>query len=234
MNAMGAQAFAEVSSQTPVDQNTTVNAYVQCVVKPLTEAARGKTDVTQWDIKVFNSKEINAFALPGGKIGVYTGILPVAKTPSELATVVGHEIGHVIAKHGGERMSEQLVEAGGLEVVQAFLSGTASPAQNQMIMAALGVGTQVGIQLPHSRTQEAEADEIGLKLMAEAGFDPRQSITLWQNMTQATQGQQSPEWLSDHPANENRIKDLQAHMPEAIKLEEQARAQGKNPQCTPP
>jgi predicted Zn-dependent protease len=232
VDQMGVQAFQQATQETPPSTDPKVNAYVQCVVQPLTEAAKGKTDVKQWNIKVLQSDQVNAFALPGGEIGVYTGILKVANTPDQLATVVGHEIGHVIARHGAERVSDQLATQGGLSVVEAFLGGTASATQSQLIMSALGMGAQVGVLLPFSRTQESEADLIGLDLMAQAGFDPHQAVQLWQNMTKASQGNAPPEILSDHPADQKRIQSIQAHLPEALQLEQQARSQGKNPQCT--
>lgn len=232
VDQMGVQAFQQALQQTPASQDSKVNAYVNCVVQPLTEAAKGKTDVKQWNIKVLQSDQVNAFALPGGEIGVYTGILKVANTPDQLATVVGHEIGHVIARHGAERVSDQLATQGGLGVAEAFLGGTASTTQSQVIMSALGMGAQVGVLLPFSRTQESEADVIGLQLMAEAGYDPDQAITLWQNMSKATQGQSPPEFLSDHPADQKRIQNLQAHLAEAKQLQQQAGTAGHRPNCT--
>ena len=234
VDSSGAQAFAQIKSQTPTDTDSTLNNYVHCVVDPITKAAAGKTNVKQWEVVVFKSDEVNAFALPGGKIGVYSGILPVAKTPGQLAAVLGHEVGHVIARHGAERMSVGLAEQGGLAAIQAFaLGNNADTTQGQLIMGALGVGATLGIALPHSRTQESEADEIGEKLMARAGFNPQESIDLWHNMTKAA-GKGPPEWLSDHPANENRIEDLQKNLPEATVLYKEAKAAGHNPQCTPP
>jgi predicted Zn-dependent protease len=233
MNQMGAQAFAEVSQQTPVDAEATVNSYVQCVAVPITKAAAGPTNISNWDIKVFKSDEVNAFALPGGHIGVYTGLLKVAKTPGQLAAVLGHETGHVIAKHGAERVSEQTIEGGVLGAVGAFIGGgDQGSASHNLLMSALGLGTQVGIALPHSRTQEAEADLIGEDLMAQAGFDPKESIDLWNNMN-AAGGAQPPQWLSDHPANQSRIDSLQKRLPDSEKLYQQAKAQGRAPHCTP-
>jgi predicted Zn-dependent protease len=234
VNQMGAQAFQQALQETPASQDQKAVTYVNCVVQPLIAAAKGKTDVNQWNIKVLQSDQINAFALPGGEIGVYTGIFKTAKNEDQLATVVGHEIGHVIARHGAERVSDQLATQGGLGLVEAFLGGQTSATQNQLIMSALGMGAQVGVLLPFSRTQESEADVIGLQLMAEAGYDPNQAITLWQNMAQATQGQAPPEFLSDHPADQKRIQNLQAHLGEAKQLQQQAGTAGHRPNCTPP
>jgi predicted Zn-dependent protease len=230
MDQMGAQAFTELKQQTPTDPDPTTNAFVQCVAGAITDAAQSQTGVKTWDVVVFKDPQVNAFALPGGKIGVYQGLLGVTKNDAELATVLGHEVGHVIAKHGAERVSEQLGEELVLEGASIL---TPSTTQGQAIIGALGLGAQYGIALPHSRTQEAEADEIGLDLMARAGFDPAQSIELWKNMT-AAGGPNPPEFLSDHPNNENRIADLQKHLPAAQATYQAARAAGRAPQCTPP
>lgn len=234
VDQMGVKSFQEMKQQTPISTDSALNSYIQCVVAPITEAARGMTDVNQWEVVVFKDPQVNAFALPGGKIGVYTGILPVTKTDSQLAAVVGHEVGHVIAKHGAERVSEQVATQGGLSLVNAFLGGGGSSTTNQLLMGALGLGTQVGILLPHSRTQESEADLIGLDLMSRAGFDPRQSVDLWKNMAAASGGNAPPEFMSTHPANETRIQGLQARMPESLTKYEQARAAGKAHGCKRP
>jgi predicted Zn-dependent protease len=234
MNAMGAQAFQELKSQTPTDSNPMLDTYVKCVALPITEIAKRSLDVKQWEIVVFKDETPNAFALPGGKIGVHTGILRVAKTPDQLATVLGHEVGHVIAKHGAERVSHGLVAQGGIVAADAFLKGQSSPAAHQAILAGLGLGVQVGVLLPYGRTQESEADVIGLDLMAHAGFDPRQSVELWMNMIAASGGKAPPQWLSTHPASENRIKSLQSRMEEAMATYRQARHSGKAPACQRP
>lgn len=233
MDAMGAQAFEQMKAETPSDSDATVNAYVKCIVDPIAQAAKGQTSVDKWEIVVFKDKSANAFALPGGKIGVHTGILPVAKTPAQLAAVLGHEVGHVIAKHGDERVSQGLVAQSGLAVVDAFLAGSATASNRNLIMGALGMGAQFGVLMPFGRTQESEADIVGLNLMADAGFDPRQSIELWKNMS-AAGGNGPPEFLSTHPSHETRMHDLQAHMPEAMQRYEAAQARGKRPNCTPP
>lgn len=232
MDAMGAQSFAKLQQKTPVDQNAAHNRFVKCVADAITSVpgvskAAGTDD---WDVKVFKSEQINAFALPGGNIGVYSGILPVTQNAAQLATVLGHEVGHVIAGHPDERMSEQFATQGGLSVLSAFLGG-ASGGGSRAIMSALGVGAQVGILLPFSRAQESEADLIGLELMARAGFDPRQSVKLWQNMTEASKGKEPNKFLSTHPSNHNRIQALQAHMDQAMQLYKQA---GRHPSCPHP
>ena len=231
MAAMGDQSYAQLKQKTPIDHNAADNRFVECVAHAITavpgvdQAADGP-----WQVTVFKSDQINAFALPGGNIGVYSGLLPVTRNGAQLAAVIGHEVGHVLAGHPNERMSEQYATQGGLSVLSAFLGG-ASGGGSQAIMSALGVGAQVGILLPFSRAQESEADLIGLELMARAGFDPRQSVQLWQNMTAATKGQQPNQFLSTHPSNDNRIQALQAHMNKAMQLYEQA---GHHPSCPHP
>jgi predicted Zn-dependent protease len=233
MNQMGAASFDEMKAKTPIETDPKINAYVRCITDPITAAAKGQTDVGTWEVVVFKDPTANAFALPGGKIGVHTGILPVAKNDAQLAAVLGHEVGHVIAKHGAERVSEGLATNGLLAGVQAYLEGTnRGGLTGQLIMAGLGLGSQVGFALPHSRTQESEADLIGEKLMAQAGFDPAQCIALWKNMDAAAGGKAPPQWLSTHPANANRIAQLQAHLAEAQREYQKAQATGHRPSCT--
>jgi predicted Zn-dependent protease len=226
MNQMGIQAFEQMKKETPIEHDPGWNQYVQCVAKPITVTAGDKMKVKNWEIVVFKDKTANAFALPGGKIGVHTGILPVAKTDAQLAAILGHEVGHVIARHSAERVSEQAVAQGGLAAAGVVTN-------NGPLMAALGLGAQVGVLLPHSRTQESEADLIGLDLMSRAGFDPRQSVDLWKNMMAASGGA-PPEFLSTHPAGETRIKDLQGDMKNAMKKYEKSQSEGKHPECRRP
>jgi predicted Zn-dependent protease len=211
MNEMGAQAFTELKSKQPIERDAKINAYVRCVSDALTEQLSEKGN---WEVVVFKDDTPNAFALPGGKIGVHTGLLKVAKTSSQLAAVVGHEIGHVTAQHGNERVSEQFATQVGLAGVSMILAEKQGP-QYGLLMAALGAGAQVGILLPHSRTQESEADAMGLELMARAGFDPRESVALWKNMA-SSGGKQAPEFLSTHPSHGTRIERLQAGMDKAM------------------
>lgn len=229
MTEMGATAFLQMQEQVSVDKNPVVNRYVECVADAITAQLSESRD---WEVRVFNDDTANAFALPGGKIGVHTGLFKVAKTPDQLATVIGHEVGHVLAEHSNERVSTAFATNAGLQVMQALAGGGGS-AEQQMAMGLLGLGAQFGILLPFSRTQESEADTIGLQLMAKAGFDPRASVALWENMEQAG-GEQPPEFLSTHPSHGQRISNLQKRMPAAIKLYEQARASGRAPNCRPP
>ncbi len=214
MNTMGVQAFTQMKSETPAEADPKINAYVKCVVSPLTKVVDADGKSRSWEVVVFKSDQVNAFALPGGKIGVFTGIMKAAQTADQLAAVVGHEIGHVIARHGSERVSQSLA-AQGLLTAGGLVAGTESK-RNQIILGLAGVGAQVGL-LYYSRDQESEADLIGLDLMARAGFDPKQSVALWQNMKTATGDKAAPpEFMSTHPSNERRIRDLQANIPKAI------------------
>ena len=163
----------------------------------------------RWEFTVIEDQTPNAFALPGGKVAVNVGLFKVVQNDEQLAAVLGHEIAHVAARHAAERVSQQMIEQGGLQVLGA---ATQSPAVVQLATTAAAM---VGITLPYSRAQEAEADQIGLMYMARAGFDPRQAIALWQNMERLA-GEQSIEFLSTHPSAGSRIERLQAAMPKAL------------------
>jgi predicted Zn-dependent protease len=223
INQMGLQAFTSIKKETSVERSTVTNRYVQCVAQAITREVGGS-----WEVVVFNDADANAFALPGGKIGVYTGLLKVAENQDQLATVIGHEVAHVLARHSNERVSQQFAVEQGLSLINAIAnpqSGT-----GQTLMGLLGVGAQYGVLMPYSRIQESEADILGLDLMAKAGFDPRESTRLWVNMARAGGGQ-PPEFLSTHPSHSTRISELNAHMPVALQLQSRARQQGKRPDC---
>ncbi|WP_046561954.1 M48 family metallopeptidase [Kangiella geojedonensis] len=230
MSQMGSAAFTSMKKSEQVSTNSGHNRYVNCIVNALIpELNTVAPDMrsTRWETKVFVDDSANAFALPGGKIGVHTGMFKVADNASQLASVLGHEIGHVWARHGNERVSHQYLGTAGLQLA-SVLAGEPTQ-QKQQILGLLGVGTQVGV-LKFSRTHESEADEIGLELMARAGFDPRESVELWKNMAKQGGGN-APEFLSTHPATDTRIRDLQAQMNDALTLYQQAKAQGKRPNC---
>ncbi len=227
ISQMGAAAFQDIKKQTPVASGAKVNSYVDCVARNIISALpNGQPE--QWEIKVFDKDEANAFALPGRKIGVYTGILDVAKNQSQLATVIGHEVGHVLSNHANERVSTNFVTQSGLQLAEIAVG--ANTPMKQQLFGLLGLGAQVGVLLPFSRTQEAEADLVGLDLMAKAGFDPRESVKLWQNM-KAQGGEKQPAFLSTHPANDQRIAALENRMPQAMQLSLQARNAGRTPDC---
>ncbi|MFL5729331.1 MAG: M48 family metallopeptidase [Cytophagaceae bacterium] len=167
-----------------------------------------------WEFNLVEDPQVNAWCMPGGKVVVYTGLLPVAQDENGLATVLGHEIAHAIAKHGNERMSQGLIQQLGGVALQVALSNKPSTTQN-LFYAAYGAGSQVGVILPFSRTQEAEADHMGLIFMAMAGYDPQTALTFWQRMAASSKGA-PPEFLSDHPADATRIKNIEKEMPEAM------------------
>ena len=226
MTQMGLQAFTNIKKETPVYKNATTNAYVQCVGQAITrEVGRGS-----WEIVVFEDKDANAFALPGNKMGVYTGLLKVAENQDQLATVLGHEVAHVLSHHSNERVSQQFAVEQGVALVSAMASPHSGAGQS--LMGLLGVGAQYGILMPYSRIQESEADLLGLDLMAKAGFNPRASIDLWKNMTRAG-GSKPPEFLSTHPSDSTRITNLNAHMQVALRLQQRAIQLGKRPSCRP-
>lgn len=227
MDAMGVQAFDNLKKETPIEQDSNTNRYVSCVANTLLKEMN-QLDSQQWEIRVFKDDSANAFALPGGKIGVHTGLFKIATNQDQLATVVGHEVGHVLAQHGNERMSQQFVMQTGMGLLQA-LANTEST-KGQLLMAALGVGAQVGILLPYSRLQESEADELGLQYMSSAGFNPQESVKLWQNMEAASEGQ-PPEFLSTHPSHGTRIEKLKSAMGNAMMRYQDAKAVGKKPNC---
>lgn len=228
MNELGAQAFAQLKQKTPGSRDPRVNAAVDCIAKHVAAAVPKEQQPASWEVRVFEDDTPNAFALPGGKIGVHTGMMKVAENQAQLATVIGHEIGHVLARHSNERMSQSALAQTGLAATDILVGG--SGREKQMLMAALGVGTQVGVLLPFSRAQETEADVIGVDLMARAGFDPRESVQLWRNMKKAGGGG-VPEFLSTHPSDESRIAELEKQIPKVLPKYERAVAAGRQAQC---
>ncbi len=227
MSQMGRQAFHNVKKEEPIDTTPRTNHYVSCVAHALLAANGAKPE--QWEVVVFDSKEANAFALPGRKIGVYTAMLEVANTQDQLAAVLGHEIAHVTQRHSNERVSQEFVAEGGLAAASAALGGSGET--HDLAMAALGLGAQIGVLMPFSRTQESEADAVGLEYMAHAGFDPRGAVQLWKNM-EAAGGASPPAFLSTHPSHGSRIADLEKRMPSALQAYQTARSRGEAPRCT--
>lgn len=225
MSQMGVAAFQEMKTQQTLETSSRTNGYVNCVANAITAELPNPRD---WEVQVFKDDSANAFALPGGKIGVHTGLLDVAKNQDQLATVVGHEVAHVLASHANERVSTSYIASTGLQLAQ--VAAGEPTAAKQQLFGLLGLGAQVGVLLPFSRTQESEADLLGLDLMAKAGFDPRASIPLWQNMAEAGGGS-SPEFLSTHPSHNTRIGDLSKRLETAMPIYEQAKRAGKRPNC---
>ncbi|MFT7617387.1 MAG: putative Zn-dependent protease [Planctomycetota bacterium] len=207
--SMGVQAFADVKAETRLSSNTVMTDVVKRVADRIT-AVTGKDYA--WEVRLVESEQANAFVLPGGKIVIYTGLLPICETEAGLAFVMGHEVGHAIARHGGQRISTTMIVQAGMQVADLSFNNNS---QKPMIMAALGAGTQLGT-LKYSRSHESEADYMGIRYMAKAGYDPIVAPDLWVRMGKGSQ--QPPEILSTHPAHETRTADLKAVMKEAQKL----------------
>jgi len=215
---LGLQAYQEILKKEKISTDPALNAMLQRVGARIA-AATGRTDY-QWEFKLIeNDKMVNAFCLPGGKVAVYTGILPLTRDEAGLAAVIGHEVAHATARHGAERMSQGLLVQAGL-AVGAIAAGASnqSAGSTQALLGALGAGATLGIILPFSRLQETEADRLGMIYMARAGYDPRAARDLWVRMGQASakMGSSTPEWMSTHPSNASRIRDIEAMLPEAM------------------
>ena len=176
----------------------------------------------QWEFNVLEGDQINAWCMPGGKVAFYTGIMPVCRTELGTAVVMGHEVAHAIAGHGNERMSQGLAATLGGLTLSVALSKKPEKTRN-LFLQAYGVGTQVGVMLPFSRTHESEADKMGLMFMAMAGYDPREAVNFWERMSDATQGAHPPVFLSTHPPSGRRIENLKKWMPEALRYYKQAK-----------
>lgn len=212
---LGLSAFSQMKKDTPISKDPALNELVQRVGKRV--AAVANLPGAQWEFVVFDSKEANAFCLPGGKVGIYTGILPITKDEAGMATVIGHEVAHAVARHGAERVSEGLLLQTGGSILGASVS-TADPRTQVLVMTAYGLGAKFGRELPHSRAQESEADRIGLLYMARAGYDPEAAIGFWQRFAEhnrAQGGDTTPAFLRTHPLDSVRIQQIQQWMPEA-------------------
>ena len=210
---MGLQAYHQVLADERLSTDPRVNAMVTQVGQRIA-AATERPDLP-WEFQVVdNPKMVNAFCLPGGKIVVYTGILPITRDEAGLAAVIGHEVAHAIARHGGERVSQELLTDFGLAVVVEAMDDSGT---TLLVAGVLGAGATVGILLPYSREHESEADRLGLIYMAKAGYDPRGARDFWTRMAQASSGTSSlPEFLSTHPVDETRIQQIDTWLPEAL------------------
>lgn len=207
---LGLTAFNEVKSQNKISTDPVANAMLQRVGKRIAAAANQPN--YKWEfVLIDDPKTVNAFCLPGGRVAFYTGILPITKDENGIAVVMSHEVSHALAHHGAERMSEQTVVQG-LQQAAAGAGWIKSPQALQLANVAYGIG----VGLPHSRAQEAEADHIGLILMAKAGYDPREAVEFWQRMQAASAGKAPPEFLSDHPSDASRIESVKSQIPEAL------------------
>jgi len=217
---LGLQSEKEILSKQRVSKDPQKNAMVRRVGRRIANVTGQKN--YKWEFFVIdNNKEANAFCLPGGKVFVYTGLFKYIANDAELAAVMGHEIGHALARHGAERMSRGILAQTGGEVLQTVMVGRGNPQNTAMVMEAFGIGTQLGVTLPHSRTQEYEADHIGLVLMAKAGYNPNAALSFWNKF--ARSGQTPPEYLSTHPAPANRIATIRKLIPKVMPLYRRAR-----------
>lgn len=220
------QTFQQMKREVPVSRDAALNARVRTIGERIVRAS-GNPELPpaeQWEFVVFDDDQINAFAMPGGKVGFYTGMLNIMGSDDEIAVVMGHEIAHVAAKHGNERVSRQLLTSF-TAVGLGFAVRNQSEELQQAIYLAYGLGTTLGVALPFSRQDEREADEIGLIYSSRAGYDPRASITFWEKMGTLSKGA-PPEFLSTHPSYGTRINHLRAIMPRAMEEYRAAKARG--------
>ncbi len=230
LDQLGAQAFAEMKAKTPQTTDARQAAYVRCVVNDIVAVLPAQWRTTGWETAVFADDQANAFALPGGKVGVYTGIFKVARNQDQLAAVVAHEIGHVVSHHHEERITRQAGAQSALQLLGALLGSRYGEGAANAAVQGGSILAQTGFLLPGSRAQESEADVVGQQLMASAGFDPRAAVNLWQNMADAG-GSRPPEWLSTHPDPQSRLSELRARANGLLPAYEQARASGRRPNC---
>lgn len=214
---LGLTEFDKLKKSTPVSTDAGKRAQLDAVGRRIASVVQ--LPGARWEFVLFEQPEVpNAFCLPGGKVGVYTGILAITRDEAGLATVIGHEVAHAVARHGAERVSEQLLIQTGGQVLDAVLASR-SPQWRGTVLGAYGIGSEVGVALPHSRAQELEADRLGLRYMARAGYDPREAIAFWKRFGayQKEQGGGGTfEFLRTHPLDETRIRALQEQMPQAI------------------
>ncbi|MCC5789429.1 MAG: M48 family metallopeptidase [Opitutales bacterium] len=212
---LGSEAFAEIKKAENISSDQEKNAMLQRVGERIARVAEVDMPQAEWEFVLFENDAVNAFALPGGRIGFYTGMWKVAENEEDIAVIMGHEIAHVTARHGAERLSQSLaIMAVGIGVQQAVRDR--SKETQMAVMLAYGAGTTLGLQLPHSRRNESEADEIGLYYMARAGYDPRVAPTFWEKMEAHAGGGSPPEFLSTHPSHGRRVQDLERAMPRAL------------------
>ena len=230
LTELGAKAFAEAKAKTPQSRDSSQTAYVRCVVTSIVRELPTEWQRLSWDVALFEDKEANAFALPGGKVGIYTGIFTVARNQDQLAAVISHEIGHVVASHHDERITRQMGTQAGLGLIGSLLGSRYGEGVGSTAQQVGGVAAQGLFLLPNSRTQESEADVVGQQLMAKAGYDPNGAVTLWQNMA-AAGGARQPEWISTHPDPSSRLRELQQRADGLRPTMLGARNAGKIPRC---
>jgi metalloendopeptidase OMA1, mitochondrial len=225
---LGLSSFDQLKKETPINHDPAINAMVQRVGQRIAAVATKDMPNARWEFVVFESKEANAFCLPGGKVGVYTGILPITQNEGGLATVLGHEVGHAVAHHGASRMSQGMLTQGIGEAAGAVVGSSHYAQYQNLFMNAYSIGSKVAVELPYSREQESEADHIGLVYMARAGYDPKEAIAFWQRFAAYNQqqgGNNTLAFLRTHPVDSVRIRQLQQWLPEA--QADSARSQGR-------
>lgn len=221
LTPMAVSQFAQMKQEVPLSQDPVVNARIQKIGERVSAVVADKMPNADWEFVVFDQPVVNAFAMPGGKVGFYTGLIDLAENDAEIAAVMGHEVAHVTLKHGNERMSQALVQQGLLLGIEYYMRERPEQVK-QTVRQVYGLGSQLAVMLPYSRTHEREADRVGLLYAAKAGYDPRAAVTFWQKM-QAQGGEQPPQMFSTHPSHEDRIERLEALMPEALAIYEQSR-----------
>lgn len=217
--------FQKMRNSMNVSNDVNVRSYVFCIADAIIAELEEPYRSMDWEVEIFDDEAVNAFAMTGGKIGVFTGILKVAENPDQLGAVIGHEVAHVTQRHSVERVNQAMTTQIGAQAAGAVLGG--GYAGN-----AVQVAAQLGLTLPYGRGQESEADTVGLVYSANAGFDPRESVKLWKNMDKANDGA-PPEFMSTHPSSDTRIEDLIGELPGALVNYNNAKAAGKVPDCKP-
>ena len=211
---LGDEAYREILQKTPLSKNQDWQAQLRRVGQRI--AAVADRPDYKWEFNVLQGKEINAFALPGGKVAFWEGIMPIAQDDSGVAVIMGHEVAHALARHGAERMSQAM----GAQIIGQILAagvGKVNPGLQDDFLKVYGLGATVGVLLPWGRRQESEADRIGLTLMAKAGYNPSAAVGFWERMSKASGGGKPPEFLSTHPSDESRIAQIKQWLPEAMK-----------------
>lgn len=223
---MAEEQFEEMRVQIPLSTSLRDKAYVRCVSRAIISQLEEPYASYDWDIELFDQEDINAFAMPGGKIGVLTGLLKVTENQDQLAAVIGHEIAHVTRDHSLKRANREMVTRNAASIGSEIVDVAYGIETTQLVM----LGAELGLLRPYSRGNETEADIVGLRYMAKAGFDPRASVTLWTNMSKASPAG-PPEWWSTHPSDDTRISQLARQMTNTLPLYNQARAAGRKPDC---
>lgn len=218
--------FEAMQKNTPISADANVRRYVNCIVDAIVLQLPEPYRDEEWIVEVFAEDEVQAFAMTGARIGVYTGLFKVATDQDQVAAVIGHEVAHVTEQHSLERVNRELTTRGAVIGTTAVLGGGYATGQ------VLSMGAQLGLSLPYSRGDETEADTVGLEYMAAAGFNPRASIELWKNMEKVNK-LGPPQWLSTHPSEDTRVQDLIKQLPSALKAYNEAAADGRRPQCGP-